>query len=240
MKNPEPEKLSVEIRKESAFATTYNLTVSDCPHSCSRMPSAADTPTGDVALQSQTPVMQNSENVIKEEEVNGNQHLNNNNQTNTDEIEVITEHKDIEIQVVHVNAGGSLPHNDKMLKRETQRSRYHYSREVSFSLLLISIIYVLCVTPFTVYYLLNQAQLVNNPYLAAISRLILQLKFVLNPIVYTRSSTFKNRSRRIWRNLTMGAKDQAISYTPSPNKAALGLRGDSFRGVFGSNTSAQV
>ena len=127
----------------------------------------------------------------------------------------------------------TLSREEKRKKREKQKGRYHYSREVSLSLLIISIIYIVCVTPFTIIYLLNQIGLIKNPFIESMVRILLQLKFVLNPIAYTRSSTFKSRIKRIWHSFR-NPKGTPLPSTPSPNKHQ---RVSSFRRFFGSHAS---
>ncbi|XP_063715595.1 uncharacterized protein LOC134842976 [Symsagittifera roscoffensis] len=216
----EPNKNSLEVaefqKQVTLNARTHlaaRLSVAECPHSCSRLPSAAEI-TNVSMISAAAIAARNTKDAIPTTSGNNNclsaAPVNNNN---------------------NIEANSGMNSISREEKRENKKSRYHYSREVSFSLLLISIIYVACVTPFTLVYLLNQMGLVENPVLEAISRLVLQLKFVLNPIAYTRSSTFRNRFKRIWHNLRY-PKETPIPNTPSPNKHQ---RVSSLRRFFGSN-----
>ena len=186
------------VRKQSSAADKLTITVSECPYSCSRLPSAVDAQLCEKVKKD----AKNKENVGK---------------TFSDASKTLNPSKQA-----------------TMADKNIQKGRYHYSREVSFSLLLISIVYVCCVTPFTIYYVLNFVNLTNNATLRLMTNLILQLKFVLNPIIYTRSSTFQARFRKACRRMRSIRTPQD---NRSNGKAPMARNNtSSFRRFFGSNS----
>ena len=71
----------------------------------------------------------------------------------------------------------------------------HYSKQVSVSLLWIKVLFIICVTPWTLNFIARFFLGIGNIYVNVFCNLLLQLNYVLNPIVYLcRNATLKTKA----------------------------------------------
>ena len=71
----------------------------------------------------------------------------------------------------------------------------HYSKQVSVSLLWIKVLFILCVTPWTLNFIARFFLGIGSVYMDVFCNLLLQMNYVLNPIVYLcRNATLKKKA----------------------------------------------
>ena len=71
----------------------------------------------------------------------------------------------------------------------------HYSKQISGSLLCIKVLFIICVTPWTLNFIARSFLGIGNIYVNVFCNLLLQLNYVLSPIVYLcRNATLKTKA----------------------------------------------